>query len=37
LNFARLLGAGKPTVKRIEELSDSYAFISYTSGAQWHD
>ncbi len=36
LNFS-CLGAGKPTVKRIEELSDSYSFISYTSGAQWHD
>jgi hypothetical protein len=36
LNFTRL-GAGKPTVKRIEELSDSYSFISYALGAQWHD
>lgn len=31
------LGAGKPTVKRIEELSDSYSFISYVLGAQWRD
>ncbi|CAF0956243.1 unnamed protein product [Adineta ricciae] len=30
-------GAGKPTVKRIEELSDTYSFISYALGAQWHD
>ena len=31
------LGAGKPTVKRIEELSDIYSFISSTLGAQWRD
>ncbi|CAF1415204.1 unnamed protein product [Rotaria sordida] len=30
-------GAGKPTIKRIEELSDIYSFVSYTLGAQWHD
>jgi hypothetical protein len=30
-------GAGKPTVKRIEELADTYAFISYALGAQWCD
>jgi hypothetical protein len=32
-----LLGAGKPTVKRIEELSDEYSFIAYALDAQWHD
>jgi hypothetical protein len=32
-----VLGAGKPTVKRIEELSDEYSFIAYALGAQWHD
>ncbi|CAF1361850.1 unnamed protein product [Rotaria magnacalcarata] len=30
-------GAGKPTIKRIEELSDMYSFVSYAVGAQWHD
>jgi len=31
------LGAGKPTVKRIEELADTYSFISCALGAQWRD
>ena len=31
------LGAGKPTVKRIEELADTYAFISYALDAKWQD
>ncbi|CAF1183506.1 unnamed protein product [Adineta steineri] len=30
-------GAGKPTIKRIEEVADIYSFISYSLGAQWHD
>lgn len=30
-------GAGKPTVKRIEELADMYSFISHAVGAQWRD
>ncbi|CAF3974170.1 unnamed protein product, partial [Adineta steineri] len=30
-------GAGKPTIKRIEEIADTYSFISYALGAQWHD
>jgi hypothetical protein len=32
-----LSGAGKPTVKRIEELADIYSFISYSLKAKWQD
>jgi len=30
-------GMGKPTVKRIEELSDIYSFIAHTLDAQWRN
>eukprot|EP00759_Apiculatamorpha_spiralis_P021554 PhF_6_TR26276/c0_g1_i1/m.37635/K01322/PREP; prolyl oligopeptidase len=30
-------GATSPTAKRIEETADVYAFIAYSTGAQWHE